>query len=150
MNDPQADDETRALAGLLDVILPASADGRLPAAGALGLATPLRETLADVWPVITSGLAACETAARTRSAQQFSALAQEDAAAVVEQVAADEPAFLGSVLFHLYAAYYVHPRVVEALGLESRPPYPGGYELEQGDLGLLERVRNGPQRYREC
>ncbi|MCP3982900.1 MAG: gluconate 2-dehydrogenase subunit 3 family protein [bacterium] len=153
MTDPRSitnDDETHALAGVLDVILPASADGRMPAASALGLAAPLREKLADAWPLIVSGLDACETAARARGSERFSALPQDGAAAVLEQVAAEEPAFLGSVIFHLYAAYYQHPVVVEALGLEARPPFPTGYPLEQGDLGQLERVRNGPRRYREC
>lgn len=150
MSDPQPDDEMRALTGVLNAILPASADGQLPAAGDLGIATSLREKLADAWPMIARSLDACETAARARGAEHLSALAQEDAAAVLEQVAAEAPAFLDSMIFHAYAAYYVHPRVVEALGLETRPPYPGGYQLEPGDLGLLERVQNGPRRYREC
>jgi len=40
--------------------------------------------------------------------------------------------------------------VVEAIGLESRPPYPKGYPLELGDLGLLDPVRNRPRFYREA
>jgi len=37
--------------------------------------------------------------------------------------------------------YYRDDRVVRSLGLETRPPYPKGYELEDGDWSLLDPVR---------
>jgi hypothetical protein len=37
--------------------------------------------------------------------------------------------------------YYRDDRVVRSLGLELRPPYPKGYELEDGDWALLDPVR---------
>jgi hypothetical protein len=40
------------------------------------------------------------------------------------------------------AAYYRDDRVLLALGLEARAPFPKGYELEQGDWSLLDAVRN--------
>ena len=39
------------------------------------------------------------------------------------------------------AAYYRDDRVLRALGHEARPPFPKGYEVEQGDWGLLEAVK---------
>jgi hypothetical protein len=47
-------------------------------------------------------------------------------------------------------AYYQAPRVVEALGLEARPPHPKGYEVELGDLTLLDEVRRRGKLYRDC
>ena len=44
--------------------------------------------------------------------------------------------------------YYEDERVLLALGLESRPPFPKGHEVEQGDFSLLDAVRRGPPRYR--
>jgi len=44
----------------------------------------------------------------------------------------------------------VHPRVLEALGHEARPPFPTGYVLEPFDAALLDPVRARPKRYREC
>lgn len=46
--------------------------------------------------------------------------------------------------------YYADERVLIALGFEPRPPFPQGHVLEQGDWQLLDTVRNGPARYREC
>jgi hypothetical protein len=37
--------------------------------------------------------------------------------------------------------YYRDDRVVRSLGLELRPPFPKGYDLEQGDWSLLDPVR---------
>jgi hypothetical protein len=37
--------------------------------------------------------------------------------------------------------YYRDDRVMVSLGLEARPPFPKGHELEQGDWSLLNPVR---------
>ena len=44
--------------------------------------------------------------------------------------------------------YYRDDRVVRSLGLEPRPPYPRGHELEQGDWSLLDPVRARPPMWR--
>ena len=38
--------------------------------------------------------------------------------------------------------YYRDDRVMVSLGLEPRPPFPKGHEVEQGDWSLLDPVRN--------
>lgn len=45
--------------------------------------------------------------------------------------------------------YYRDDRVFRALGLEPRPPYPKGRELEQGDWSLLDAVRDRPRMWRD-
>jgi hypothetical protein len=40
--------------------------------------------------------------------------------------------------------YYRDDRVLRSLGLELRPPFPKGYELEQGDWSLLDPVKARP------
>ena len=37
--------------------------------------------------------------------------------------------------------YYRDDRVMVSLGLEPRPPFPKGHEIEQGDWSLLDPVR---------
>ena len=46
--------------------------------------------------------------------------------------------------------YYRDDRVVRSLGLEPRPPYPKGHELEQGDWSLLDPVRARPPMWRRA
>ena len=45
--------------------------------------------------------------------------------------------------------YYRDDRVLRALGLEPRPPYPQGRVLEQGDWSLLDEVRGRPRMWRD-
>jgi hypothetical protein len=45
--------------------------------------------------------------------------------------------------------YYRDDRVMRSLGLEVRPPFPKGFEVEQGDWSLLDPVRARPKLYRE-
>ncbi len=46
--------------------------------------------------------------------------------------------------------YYRDDRVVRSLGLEPRPPFPGGHILEQGDWSLLDPVRARPKMWRDA
>jgi hypothetical protein len=45
--------------------------------------------------------------------------------------------------------YYRDDRVLRSLSLELRPPFPKGYELEQGDWSLLEPVKRRPPMWRK-
>ena len=46
--------------------------------------------------------------------------------------------------------YYRDDRVMRSLGLETRPPFPLGRTLPQGDWSLLDPVRVRPKFYREA
>jgi hypothetical protein len=47
------------------------------------------------------------------------------------------------------SAYYRDDRVLLAIGLEARPPFPKGHTLEQGDWSLLDAVRGRPPFWRD-
>lgn len=47
------------------------------------------------------------------------------------------------------SAYYRDDRVLLALKLEARAPFPQGHEVEQGDWSLLEVVRRRPPFWRD-
>ena len=46
--------------------------------------------------------------------------------------------------------YYQNDRVLEAIGVGARPPFPEGYQVPSGDLSLLEPVRGRGRIYREA
>jgi hypothetical protein len=46
--------------------------------------------------------------------------------------------------------YYRDDRVMRAIGMEVRAPYPLGFKVEQGDLSLLEPVRLRGKKYRDA
>ena len=145
-------DEAHVLSAVLDEIVPPRADGALPGAGALGLIarieTAVRES-PDLRPAISQGLDEIEERARGRGAASFPELARDARLEVLNELASSAPAFLPALIFQTYVGYYEHPRVMEALGLEARPPHPKGYAMDPGDFSLLDPVRERPKMYRE-
>jgi len=154
--------QRRTLTCALDALVPASDDGRLPAAGELGLAEWVEAWLAPQ-PAMRAALFAAvraldelasEAEAGDSSAEGravgFAAVASDRRAALLERLAVSQPPLFGLLLFHAYAGYYCRPRVVEALGLEARPPYPEGHAMAESDLdALLAPVRARAGQYRE-
>jgi hypothetical protein len=137
-----------AFGAVLDLLIPARG-ALLPGAGALGLGAYVEPRLGDAKAVVAAALAALDERVREGGGEDFAGLASAPGAELLQEVAGAHPGFLESLIFHLYSGYYQHPRVVESIGLEARPPFPDGYPLEKGDLGLLDGVRRRPRLYRE-
>ena len=149
---PLADELMGSLVAVLDRLVPRSADGQMPGAGELGLAQVLSEKFEQdptLGGVIRLGIEELEKVAKRNGHDGFASLSEDEQTAAIEELAGTQPAFIPSVVFHTYTGYYQHPRVLLGLGLEARPPYPKGYELEQVDLSLLDPVRAKGSLYRE-
>ena len=138
------------LADVLDRLIPST--GRLPAAGALGVADYIDRVLAgstDLRRAILEVLLQIDTTAGREYSTAFSELDGSRKDAVLRRVEASEPELSEALLRQAYNGYYSNPAVIEGLGLEARPPQPAGYELEAGDLSSLERVKRRGRMYRE-
>ncbi len=73
-----------------------------------------------------------------------SPLAQLDEAArdaVVREFRASGGAPAATLIRVILQCYYRDDRVLRSLNLELRPPFPKGYEMEQGDWSLLDPVK---------
>jgi len=137
---------------LLDVVIPPSADGRLPGAGTLGLSDTIARTVRQMpmlRPVLDYGFGALAELAMRRNAGGWGALTPAERAEVFAEFTATDQFFLPAFLFLLYSGYYQHPRVVEALGLEARAPHPKGFAMEADDWTVLEPVRTRGKTYRD-
>lgn len=139
----------RTFSAVLDELIPAR-DESLPGAGSLGVGSWVEARLGVATSLVADGLTALDALARERKVAGFSELPVEQRAQLLREVAASHPGFVESLLFHTYTGYYQNSRVVEALGLEPRPPHPQGYPLEAGDLGRLAAVRRRGKLYRDC
>lgn len=145
-------DQARALACVLDEIVPPSGDGRLPGAGELGLVAWIERKLRespDLRPAVLQGLATLERLARERGAAGFAAVPRPERLALLSALAPLEPAFLPGLIFQTYVGYYESARVLEGLGLEPRPPFPKGYAMEAVDPARLDAVRRRPAMWRK-
>ena len=140
---------THLLDAVLDTLIPASEDGRMPSAGRLELGETIRQANGAFWPSTLEGLAALDEKARQKGAAGFHALSPLDRRETLALSEESHPTLLPGLVFHTYSAYYRHPQVLEALGLEARPPFPKGFEIEEGDPSLLEPVQRRAPFYRK-
>lgn len=126
---------------LLDLMIPASGDGRLPSAGSLDLYADRGRLDDAALAVLRDGLSGIAALARERSGREFAALDDADAMALVNEYRALVPPFFGVFVVQSAARYYQHDRVLIAIGLEPRAPFPLGNDLPEGDWSLLDPVR---------
>ena len=145
------DSQRELMAEVLDQIVPR--EGELPGAGELGVAEHL-DTIASEVPslrrLFSEGLRAIEMTSLMMHSKEFPAMQDEAKAAVLRQVESEHPAFFQTLVHHTYGGYYTSPKTIRLLGLEERPPQPGGYLMEPFDLRLLENVRKRGKLYREA
>lgn len=138
-------DQCRSLRCLAEMIIPASAEYGVPAAAdELIFADILRSIGRDAEHVATvlrrldvlSGgvFAELDTGRRKDAAERLRAEGSES-------------------LMHttriILQCYYRDDRVMRSLGMEVRPPFPKGFEVEQGDWSLLEPVKTRAKMWRE-
>ena len=145
-------DELRTLTCVLDLLIPPSGDGRMPGAGEVGIGARIDQlTQRDpgLRAVVAAGVAALDAHARAAGASVFAALAGDARLAALHEVAAAQPGFVPSLIFHTYAGYYQEGRVLQGLGLEARPPFPAGHQLDPFDAALLDPVRRRAKLYRD-
>ena len=105
---PWSEPEGRLLAALLDEIVPASADGRVPAAGALGVTEFLAGRAADD-PELATLLRLLLTRAEALSALHGARFETLDAAgrvAIVGALEQEAPDAFTALLWHTYMGYY--------------------------------------------
>jgi hypothetical protein len=146
------EDGSRALLRqVLDEIIPPSADRSFPGAGELGVGERIGEMLAqqpELGHIIEQGLASIGRLAGSRDPSGFGGLSSSQRAALLRELEAAEPAFFGALVMHTYFGYYTDRRITDRLGVRN-PPQPDGYELEPGDLSLLDPVRRRPKLWRD-
>ena len=146
-------DDNRILLGeVLDEIIPPSDDGSFPGAGELGVGERIEEALAerpDVARIIQQGLASISDLAEHRNPSGFGGLSKSERMAVLREVEAAEPGLFGVLVMQAYFGYYTDRRITDRLGVRN-PPQPDGYDLEPGDLRILDPVRARPKLWRDA
>jgi hypothetical protein len=142
------DDQRRALAGVLDVLIPPSPDGRMPGAGAAGVVAHVESvlrTLPDLRGMVVDGLRELDDQARLQHDRPFVALGDPERAGLVAA-----QGFSYALVPHAYIGYYQTDAVLDAIGVEARAPHPQGYTVAENDLTLLAPVQARGPRWRDC
>ena len=140
---PTQQDDLRAIAGLM---IPASAEFDVPGADDPAVQADIVATLGrDAGPVREALDALAQLAG-----QPLAGLDPARREAVAAELRAKGGAALATLTRVILQCYYRDDRVVRSLGLEPRPPYPKGHELEEGDWSLLDPVRVRPPMWRRA
>lgn len=125
----------RALAG---AIIPASDAHGVPGADDEIIFTDLMTSAGPTLKFIAEHLGMLESLAGEGS---FVDASLEDQVALAERFRSAYPEAAALIVSLICQCYYRDPRVLESLGTPARPPFPEGYDIDQGDWSLLEPVR---------
>jgi|SRR5438067_7555156 len=137
--------ELRDLRRLAGLMVPASVEYGVPGADDEVIFADIVRSLGRDSNDVCAALAML----REIASGDFAALDEAAAeAAVMTLLGRDGPAMtaLGRAVLQ---CYYRDDRVMRALGLELRAPYPQGRVLEQGEWSLLDAVRGRPRMWRD-
>ena len=143
-----SDNDTRDLIILVAMIVPPSKEHDLPGADDPLIFTDILAAAAPHSATIVPAIQALDTIARDLQATGFADLAveqQETSADTFRKHHAAEAELLEALTVQ---CYYRDERVKNNLDMDTRPPFPVGFELEQGDWSLLDKVRKRPAFYR--
>jgi hypothetical protein len=135
-------EQERTLISLLALIIPPSEDGKMPGAAEVGFP-------AGLTPWLRTGLLSLGEEARSKLDREFSALSAPEQMQIIDGSRSRLAQFYSRLTALIVQYYYQQDRVLLALGLEVRPPFPLGYHLDSGDLTLLEPVYERGQLYRD-
>lgn len=144
-------EQRRALQRLAGTMIPADAEFfGVPGADDDGIFAGIL-VLAEKSPeLVDSGLRALDDLSLARHGAVFVDLADADAEAVAQAFASTSMPFVRAVVAMTVQCYYRDPRVMTALGMEPRAPYPVGFTIEQGDWSLLDPVRRRSKLWRDA
>ena len=138
-------DQCRSLQCLAETMIPASAEYAVPSAGdATIFADILRSFGRDSHHVV----AVLQTL-DTLSDGVFADLSPQRQAVAAARLRDTGGAALMYLIRIILQCYYRDDRVMRSLGMEARPPFPKGFQLEPGDWSLLDPVRARPKLYRD-
>jgi len=133
----------RALAG---AIIPASPDHGVPGADDETIFNDLMESAGPTLGFIGEHLGQLEAMV---GGGGFLDADPETRVLLAEQFRQAHPDAAALIVSLICQCYYRDARVLESLGTPGRPPFPEGYDIEQGDWSLLDPVRARGPLYRE-
>jgi hypothetical protein len=137
--------EIRDLRDIAGTMIPESPEHGVPGADDPAILDDIANSLGRDLALVREALAAI--AAKSGSA--FARMDRERREALINDYYSTGGTAAASLGRMILGAYYRDDRVLLALKLEARPPFPKGYDLEQGDWSLLDAVRHRPPFWRD-
>ena len=141
--------QQRTFGAILDMIIPASGDGRFPSAAETDVLGYVAKTDPKLLETVRIELDRLNTMSEDLHGLVFGDAHETVRQELLDEIRGKEPQFLRGLALQTVTCYYQDDRVMEAIGMAARPPFPKGYEVVAGDLSLLDPVRARGQVYRD-
>ncbi len=138
-------DQRRSLRCLAEMIIPASAEYRVPSAADEVIFGDILRSLGRDTGHVVAVLRTLDTLGGGVFAD-LDAPRRDAVGARLREAGGVALTYLTRIVLQ---CYYRDDRVMRALDMEVRPPFPKGFDLEQGDWSLLDPVRARARLYRE-
>jgi len=126
-------------------MVPASSDYGVPGADDEAIFADITASLGRD----TNGVRKALAMLRDMTQGQFAELDEARAEAAAMRLLGGEDPVLIALGRAVLQCYYRDDRVMRAVGLEPRAPFPQGHALEQGEWALLDAVRGRPRMWRD-
>ena len=137
----------RILNILLNLIIPPSHDGKMPGAADVGFLGYVHNENKLFW--IKEGLQSIAKESHNKYGREFLALSDFEQAELIESLRRQLFQYFSRLTTEVINCYYQHDDVLEALGIEARPPFPQGYHIGKWNMTLLEPVYERGKIYRD-
>lgn len=147
MTQPIASDNllTAVQRAILDVVLdqmiPEDPTREKPSAVDVGVFEYIAERNPESFLEIGRQLDELDALSVSTYTKPYTELTRESHDEILNRLRAQDARFLLSLAVQTVECYYLDARVMTAIGLPTRPPYPDGYVVPRGDLTLLDPVR---------
>jgi hypothetical protein len=146
---PLNEDQKNTLDTLLKLVIPASEDGKMPSAAEVSFLEYLVDSEPGFIPQLKQCLDAIIDAADPARDTPFSELDGPEQEALVNTLRRSQGELFNLFTNLVLSCYYQHDRVMIGIGLEPRPPFPKGHQVEGGDLSLLGPVKQRGEFWRQ-
>lgn len=145
---PFTSEEQRTLLALVGAVIPANGEYGTPGADDPDIAADILATARPYHTTVANALQQVESIAAERYATAYADLDAETRARLASDLGRSRFVGLGTLVTITAQCYYRDDRVMRSLDMEPRPPFPQGFEVEQGDWSLLEPVKRRGRVYR--
>ena len=141
-------DQQNTITLLADLMIPAK--NGMPSAADAAICKPALAGLSAHADTISESLRWLEAYTQQQYSKSIAALSSPDQQSSVEHLKQEQSAFTALLQTHVIACYYRDDRVLRALNLPARAPFPEGNAVTPTDWSLLDNVRKRTPFYREA
>ena len=143
---PLSLDDQRSLRCLVALMIPASAQHAVPGADDELIFADILASLRPHASLARDAMAQLQALSQAC----FADLAAAQQSALAQRFRSERRSLATLLVSVTVQCYYRDDRVMRSLDMEVRPPFPKGFEVEQGDWSLLDPVRQRPKMYRDA